>query len=71
MNVSLRQLHVFRAVAEERNFSRAGQQLGLTQPAVSRAIEEPSYPERQNSSTAASRAASRSKLRGRPATGKQ
>lgn len=40
MNVSLRQLHVFRAVAEERNFSRAGQQLGLTQPAVSRAIVE-------------------------------
>jgi len=40
MNVSLRQLRVFRAVAAARNFSRAGQAVGLTQPAVSRAIVE-------------------------------
>jgi len=40
MNVSLRQLRVFRAVAQARNFSRAGDEVGLTQPAVSRAIVE-------------------------------
>lgn len=40
MNVSLRQLRVFQAVARERNFSRAGDGLGLSQPAVSRAIGE-------------------------------
>ncbi|WP_431274743.1 LysR family transcriptional regulator [Variovorax ureilyticus] len=40
MNVTLRQLRVFQAVAEERNFSRAGDRVGLTQPAVSRAIVE-------------------------------
>lgn len=40
MNVTLRQLRVFRAVAENRNFSRAGDQIGLTQPAVSRSIVE-------------------------------
>ncbi|KUM02436.1 LysR family transcriptional regulator [Chromobacterium subtsugae] len=40
MNVSLRQLRVFRAVAEQASFSRAGDQLGLTQPAVSRAVRE-------------------------------
>ncbi len=40
MNVTLRQLRVFRAVALERNFSRAGDGIGLTQPAVSRAIFE-------------------------------
>ena len=40
MNVTLRQLRVFRSVAEGRNFSRAGDQVGLTQPAVSRAILE-------------------------------
>lgn len=40
MNVTLRQLRVFRAVAEGRNFSRAGDQIGLTQPAVSRSIFE-------------------------------
>lgn len=40
MNVSLRQLRVFLAVAQLRNFSRAGQEVGLTQPAVSRAIHE-------------------------------
>lgn len=40
MNVTLRQLRVFRAVAESRNFSRAGDQIGLTQPAVSRSIFE-------------------------------
>ena len=36
LNVTLRQLRVFRAVALERNFSRAGDHVGLTQPAVSR-----------------------------------
>ncbi len=40
LNVTLRQLRVFQAVAEERNFSRAGDRVGLTQPAVSRAIVE-------------------------------
>ncbi|MDF1485530.1 LysR substrate-binding domain-containing protein [Ramlibacter sp. H39-3-26] len=40
MNVSLRQLRVFQAVAQERNFSRAGTRIGLTQPAVSRTVRE-------------------------------
>lgn len=40
MNVTLKQLQVFRAVAAERNFRRAGEAVGLTQPAVSRAITE-------------------------------
>ncbi|WP_423458710.1 LysR family transcriptional regulator [Ottowia sp. VDI28] len=40
MNITLRQLRVFRAVALEGNFSRAGDSIGLTQPAVSRAILE-------------------------------
>lgn len=40
MNVSLRQLRVFLAVAETRNFTRAGDQVGLSQPAVSRWVTE-------------------------------
>jgi len=40
MNVTLRQLRVFQSVARTRNFSRAGEAVGLTQPAVSRAIGE-------------------------------
>lgn len=40
MNVTLKQLQVFCAVAAERNFRRAGEIVGLTQPAVSRAITE-------------------------------
>ena len=40
MNISLRQLRVFLAAAQARNFSRAGAVVGLTQPAVSRAIVE-------------------------------
>lgn len=40
MNVSYRQLRVFRSVAYERSFSRAGGQLGLSQPAVSSSIRE-------------------------------
>jgi DNA-binding transcriptional LysR family regulator len=40
MNVSLRQMRVFLAVARDRNFSRAGDRVGLSQPAVSRAIRE-------------------------------
>lgn len=40
MNISLKQLQVFRLVASEQNFSRAGERIGLTQPAVSRAIAE-------------------------------
>jgi DNA-binding transcriptional LysR family regulator len=40
MNVSLRQLRVFQAVAQHHNFTRAGAQVGLTQPAVSRCVTE-------------------------------
>ncbi|WP_083370275.1 LysR family transcriptional regulator [Chromobacterium sphagni] len=40
MNVTLRQLKVFRRVAELASFSRAGDELGLSQPAVSRAVRE-------------------------------
>ena len=40
MNVTLRQLRIFQAVVAERNFSRAGDRIGLTQPAVSRAVTE-------------------------------
>src|SRR5690348_11781754 len=40
MNISLRQLKVFLAVAEHGSFSRAGEDIGLTQPAVSRCIRE-------------------------------
>lgn len=40
MNVTLRQLQVFLSVATTRNFSRTGDQIGLTQPAVSRSITE-------------------------------
>ncbi|APW40805.1 LysR family transcriptional regulator [Rhodoferax koreense] len=40
MNVTLRQLRVFQAVVAARNFSRAGDAVGLTQPAVSRCIRE-------------------------------
>jgi len=40
MNVTLRQLRVFQSVAQTRNFSRTGETVGLTQPAVSRAIVE-------------------------------
>ena len=40
MNVTLRQLRVFLAVSEGRNFSQAGDFVGLTQPAVSRSISE-------------------------------
>ena len=40
MNVTLRQLRVSQSVAQTRNFSRTGETVGLTQPAVSRAIAE-------------------------------
>ena len=40
MNVTLRQLRVFQSVARTRNFSRTGEAIGLTQPAVSRSIVE-------------------------------
>ena len=40
MNISLRMLRAFLAVAETRNFSRAADQLALTQPAVSRNLTE-------------------------------
>lgn len=40
MNVSLRQLRVFLAVARLRHFRRAAEQLHLTQPAVSRQLAE-------------------------------
>lgn len=40
MNVSLRQLRVFLAVAQHQSFSRAGAAIGLSQPAVSHALRE-------------------------------
>ncbi len=40
MNITLRQLRVFLAVAQQQNFSRAGELVGLTQPAVSRSITD-------------------------------
>ena len=40
MNVTLRQLRVFQAVAGHGSFTRAGAQVGLTQPAVSRCVTE-------------------------------
>ena len=40
MNATLRQLRVFQSLAQTRNFSRTGEAIGLTQPAVSRAIAE-------------------------------
>jgi len=40
MNVSLRQLEVFMAVAAHRNVTRAAAALGITQPAVTRTIAE-------------------------------
>lgn len=40
MNVTLRQLQVFRAVAAHGSFTRAGNAIGLTQPAVSRCVGE-------------------------------
>src|SRR6218665_216158 len=40
MNVSLRQLRVFQAVAVHASFTRAGAEIGLTQPAVSRCVTE-------------------------------
>ena len=40
MNVSLRQLWIFQVVASTRSFTRAGSQVGLSQPAVSRSITE-------------------------------
>jgi DNA-binding transcriptional LysR family regulator len=40
LNVTLRQLRVFIAVARLRSFSRAGNEVGLTQSAVSRCVRE-------------------------------
>jgi len=40
MNVTLRQLRVFIAVARLESFSRAGEEVGLTQSAVSRCVRE-------------------------------
>ncbi|MDQ7977887.1 LysR substrate-binding domain-containing protein [Paraburkholderia sp. SARCC-3016] len=40
MNVTLRQLRVFTEVARRRSFSRAGDEIGLTQSAVSRCVRE-------------------------------
>ena len=37
--MELWQLEVFRAVADEKSFSRAGQKLGRTQPAISSAVK--------------------------------
>ncbi len=38
--VTLRQLRIFQSLVETRNFSRTGDTIGLTQPAVSRSIDE-------------------------------
>lgn len=40
MNISLRQLRAFAAVAESGSFSRAAEQVALTQPAISRSVTE-------------------------------
>lgn len=40
MNVSLRQLRVFQAVAAHSSFTKAGAKIGLSQPAVSRCVTE-------------------------------
>jgi DNA-binding transcriptional LysR family regulator len=40
MNITLQQLRIFRCVARGRSFSRAGHQVGLSQPAVSRSVLE-------------------------------
>ncbi|HEY4352101.1 MAG TPA: LysR family transcriptional regulator, partial [Paraburkholderia sp.] len=40
MNVTLRQLRVFIEVARLQSFSRAGDEIGLTQSAVSRCVRE-------------------------------
>lgn len=40
MNVTLRQLRVFIEVARQQSFSRAGDEIGLTQSAVSRCVRE-------------------------------
>jgi len=40
MNISLRQLRTFLAVAKHHSFSRAGDAIGLSQPAVSHALRE-------------------------------
>jgi len=37
-NVTLRQLRVFAAVAQQRSFTRAARELHLTQPAVSQQL---------------------------------
>src|SRR5438034_7873916 len=37
--MELKQLQIFRAIVEMRNFTRAGEQLGLTQSAVSQQIK--------------------------------
>ncbi|MDM0018942.1 LysR family transcriptional regulator [Variovorax saccharolyticus] len=40
MNITLQQLRIFREVARRQSFSLAGHRIGLTQPAVSRAVVE-------------------------------
>ncbi|TAL53059.1 LysR family transcriptional regulator [Pandoraea sp.] len=40
MNISLHQLRVFTAVAQQRSFTRVGDLFGLTQSAISRAVRE-------------------------------
>ena len=40
MRMTLRQLQVFRAVCESRSYSRAAEEMALTQPAVSLQIRQ-------------------------------
>lgn len=40
MNITLRQLRAFLAVSQHGGFARAGEHVGLTQPAISRRIRE-------------------------------
>ena len=40
MRLTLRQLQVFRAVCETRSYSRAAEEMALTQPAVSQQIRQ-------------------------------
>ena len=40
VNMDIRRFRIFQTVAEEKSFTRAAQKLFMTQPAVSKAIQE-------------------------------